>query len=128
MFYQKVRINESIQAVQKRGCKVFLRMFYFCFLRTTSVYNKEWRISICLFNKRRTKAILSRSAIKRPTDSTTSTTSGETTNTSGKTSTRSGETSITSTTSGRASTMRDQTNFASTASDKTDSAIIITLN
>ena len=52
------------------------------------------------------KKFLLRSVIKRPTDSTTSTTSGQTDTTSGQTSTTNGQTS---TTNGQASTTSEQT-------------------
>ena len=89
-----------------------------------------------------------RTIIKRPTERTTSTTSGQTntmsgqtstangqmgttsgqTNTtSGQTSTMSGSTSTKSTKSGQASTTSDQSNCASTTSSKKVSAIKITL-
>ena len=70
-----------------------------------------------------------RSVIKRPTYSTTGTTSGQTDTTSGQTSITSRKTNgQTRTTSGKTSTMSDQMSFASTTSDKTSPAIIITLN
>ena len=76
-----------------------------------------------------------RSVIKRPTDSTTGTTSGQTSTTNGQTSitsrqtdTTNGPTSCqTSTTSGQVSTISDQTSFASTTIDEAVSAIIITV-
>ena len=83
------------------------------------------------------------SVIKRPIDSTTGITSWQADTTGGQTSTESGQTSTTnkqtneqtsttsgktSTTSGQASIMIDKMSFASTTSDKTGSAIIITLN
>ena len=85
------------------------------------------------------------SVIKRPTDSTTSTKSGQTDITSGQTSTINGQTngqtsttsektstarrqtSTTSTTGGQGSTTSDQTSYANTSSNKMGFAIIITL-
>ena len=61
---------------------------------------------------------------KKPTDSTTGTTSRQTSTTNGQTGTTSGQTS---TKSGQASTMSDQTSFTSTTSDETVSVIIITV-
>ena len=64
------------------------------------------------------------SIIKRPTDSTTSTTSGQTDTTSGQTDTTSGQTSTTSgktsTTSGKTSTASEKTSTESTTRSHTD--------
>ena len=62
---------------------------------------------------------IARSVIKRPTDSTTSTTGGQTATTSGQASTTSGQTDTTSgqtsTTSGQTSTTSGQTSTTSTS-------------
>ena len=74
-----------------------------CFIQILSMMLTEARVKNSLWT---------RLVIKRPTDSTTSTTSGQTDTTSGQTSTTSGRTSTTSgqtsTTSGQTSTTSDQ--------------------